>query len=150
MWRTVGCYLRWSRACPDTLKSAVIAHPVEGRVVDHTTVVDIRDVSVAYVIYRAVVGEFVTMPVTALVAPSDISKPVVDTAVISNIAAPVAMIEGVSAAAVPPISRRPESSRVRRGGPGSRHPVIASRSVAPVSRSPNITRFRDRRLFILG
>jgi hypothetical protein len=130
------------------LRSTVIAHPIDRRVVNHRAIVDIRNAGVADVSDDAVVVEVVTMPVTALVTRSHIAESIVDTAIKSNIPAPIAMIETISPSAKTPVSRSPESSLVRRCSPGSWYPIIAVRSIAPVSRSPKITRFRNRRLFI--
>ena len=136
----------------NALRSAVVADPVDGRVVvggvDYRAVVDIRNSGVVDIICGAVVVEIVPLPVAALVAPSGIAVAVVHAAIKSDIPAPVAMIEAVSAIAEAPIAGRPERSLVGRRGPGSRDPVIAGRSIGPVSGSPKIARLGNRRLII--
>ena len=52
--------------------SAVITHPIIGRIVDHCAVIDSRDIGDPDVVYRAVVVKVVFTPVSALIAPSDI------------------------------------------------------------------------------
>jgi hypothetical protein len=149
MRRTECRHFRRGWAHLDALRSAVIAHLVDRRgVVNHRSIVDIRNVGVANVICSAVVTEVATMPVAALVAPSGIAVSIVDAAVKSNISAPVATIESVPPAAVAPIPRGPKSSLVRGCCPSSRNPVIAGPGIAPVSRSPKIARRGNRRLFI--
>jgi hypothetical protein len=133
----------------DTLRPAVIADPVDdGRIVDDGARVYGGNVGVTGVVYSAVVVEFVAPPVPALIAPSDIAESIVDAAVESNIPAPVAVIKAVPSSFETPISWRPKSSPIWGLGPSSGYPVVARRSIAPVSRSPEITRIWNRRLFI--
>jgi hypothetical protein len=138
--------------------STVKAHPVDRRVVDggvvddgsihDGAVVNIVDVNIADVVHRPVVVELIAVPVTTLVAASNIAKTVVDAAVKADVPAPVTMEKGESATSIAPVSWGPESAIIRRCSPRTGNPVVAFRSVVPVPRSPEISRRGNGRLLV--
>ncbi len=98
----------------------------------------------------AVVVEVVILPVAAVVADSDVAETVVDAAVEADVWAPVAVVEGVTAAIEAPVGRCPEGAVVGRWAPCAGDPVVAGIGIAPVAGGPEVIGFWCRRLVILG
>jgi hypothetical protein len=106
----IRSYLRGDRVKLNSVRSTVIACAVvvvDRDVVDDRAVINVGDVDVADVVHVAVVVEVVTVPIAALVTSSDIAVAVIHAAIKTDVAAPVAMVEAVSAAHKSPIRRRP-------------------------------------------
>jgi hypothetical protein len=85
---------RRCRSSDNTAFSAVVADPVDGRVIDDGLVVDVRDVGVRYVVYRAVIVKDAAVPVPSLVAYAPISEAVVDAPIEPDLATPVPAMPG--------------------------------------------------------
>jgi hypothetical protein len=103
-------YLSGDGAKLNALRPTVIARAVvvvDRDVIHDCPVVDVGDVNVANVVDAAVVVEIVAVPVSALVAPAGVAAAVVHTTVEADVAAPVAVVEAVSAASESPIRGRP-------------------------------------------
>ena len=77
----------------DSTLAAVIAHPVDGRVIDHSRVVDIVNVGDVNVVHRAVVIELAVVPASALVAVAEISVAVGDAAIETDLRSPIAFMK---------------------------------------------------------
>lgn len=123
-------YFPGARSNRHSVRAAVVADPIDGRVVDGRgvhdgPVVHIRDVNIADVIYGSVVGKVIAIPVAALVTPSCISESIINSAVKADVAAPVSMEEGETSAAETPVARGPKCSLVGRLSPCSWNPVVA-------------------------
>jgi hypothetical protein len=133
------------------MRSAVVADAVidDGAVDDYGAFVNVGDVDAAEVIDGAVVGEIISMPVSALIANADISKAVIHSAIEADVAAPIAVVEAIASTDEAPVGRRPQCALVGRPDPGSWNPVIAAGTPAPVARSPEIARLRNGRLLII-
>jgi hypothetical protein len=112
-------------------------------------IVDIADSAVVDMIHAAVVVEVRPIPVSAVVAETEIPKSIVDATVKSDVPSPVPMVKAIRAAIVTPVSRGPQRTDKRRFNPASRNPVVAIRAPRPVSRSPQVIRIRSWRLVIL-
>src|ERR1019366_11733 len=102
----------------------------------------------AQVVVFPVIEEVAAIPVTAPEADSKVSKAVVDAAVVSNCASPVAGIPAVFSVDERPVSGSPESFLIWRLDPGSVHPVVTIVVVGPVSRSPYVAVGRGHGLHV--
>ena len=100
-----GCQFLRSRPRLDAARSAVEADPVCG-FIDAVFVNVMNDVDV-HVVDGAVVAEVATVPVSALIAETDIAETVVDVAVESDVPSPIAAVEAITATRVTPIAGRP-------------------------------------------
>ena len=148
----IGCNFSSRWAYIDSMRSAVIAHPVVDHCLvddDHITLVHIGDMHIADVVHGSVVGKVVPAPVAALVTDAHIAKAIVDAAIEADIAAPVSVMESVAPSGITPVSGRPECSLIRRLCPCAWNPVVATRTPTPISRRPEVSRSRNRRLLIL-
>ena len=114
---------------------------------NHGALVDVS--AEVYVGDGAVVVEVVAVPVAAKVAGSDVAEAIVNTAVKSDVEAPVAVVEAITAAVEAPIGRRPESAVVRRRAPNAGRPVVALIAVGPVAWGPNVVGVGSGRLIII-
>src|SRR5215475_7127745 len=98
---------------------------------------------------RGIVVEAIVLPTAALKSISEISVPIVDSAVEANVRSPISGVPQEGAAAPTPISWRPQISRLRRQHPRARHPVVAVIVVVrPKSWRPDISFAGANRLFI--
>ena len=147
----VGCYLSRSRAHPDSLRAAVVAHTVVhvGPVDDHVALINISDMHAAEVIDGTVVSEVVAMPVAALVADAHVAEAIIHAAVEADVATPVTAVESIAAADKTPVAGCPERALIGRLSPCAGNPVIARRCPSPVAGRPEVSRFGDGRLLII-
>jgi len=111
----------------------------------HVHVVDHVDVNPRY---RAVVEEVIVVPIAAIIAHANISKSVVDAAIVADVPPPVAVVKAIVTAYETPIPGSPKRACIRRGHPASGNPVIAARPPSPVSGSPQIIGVWRRRLIV--
>jgi hypothetical protein len=85
---------------------------IDRNVVDDDRICDCAvihaNVAGVYVVRRAVVIEAVSAPVPALIAGADVAESIINSAVIADVKAPVAVVIPVSAAGVSPIARSPQ------------------------------------------
>src|SRR5262249_45088831 len=84
---------------------------------------------------------------TYTAAPA-ITKAVIDSAIKTNVGAPIARAPYVDPVAPAPITRRPQQAHGRRQHPGARNPVISNRTDPPVARGPYVTGCRNRGLLL--
>ena len=124
----------------------VVAGTVNRDVVDaaviHVSVVEV------HIVDGTVIVEPVSAPIPALIADAAVAESVVNAAVVADMLAPKAVVVAIHAAEKSPISRRPQEAHLRRPRPGAGHPVVALRSVAPISGRPQIAIARAWRLRI--
>jgi hypothetical protein len=73
----------------------------------HRAVIDRHVCNVGDVIHRAVVVETITIPIAALVADANVTKPIVDAAVVADVASPIPIVITIAAAGIAPITGRP-------------------------------------------
>src|SRR5690606_11137884 len=131
--------------------SAVVADAAMVVVFDHDlAAVHIGDARDIDVVHLAVVVEAVALPIAAVVAGADVAEAVVDAAVITHLAAPVAWMPPVGIAGVSPVARCPERADEGRQYPRARHPVIALVIHRPVSGGPDVARARNHGLAVGG
>lgn len=144
------CDLGRRRAHSNSVWAAVIADAVvdDGPVDDNRAVIDVLNVHTAEIVDLAVVGELITVPVSALIADASVAHPIIDAAVEADISAPVAVNESVAAAVESPISRRPQCALIRRFNPGARNPIVSGWLIGPVAGGPEISGSWHGRLFI--
>src|SRR5690606_14333436 len=123
--------------------AAVIADAAPVYMVDDDlAMVDVGDATCVDAIDGAVVVEVVVLPVAALVAAAKVAEPIVDAAVITDLAAPVPGMPAIGVADIAPIAGRPEGADERWPDPGAGHPVIAPSIDGPIAGGPEITRAR--------
>ena len=137
------------RSCREVAGAAVVAHLIDGDVVDDRGVVRVvhhRDVDIGH---RAVVGKRVAGPDSAGEAATDITETVVHAAVEADMWTPVTGMEGVHTSHESPVSGGPQDSHPGRLYPSARHPVITATTPGPVSRGPQITVLGAGRLVIV-
>src|SRR5664280_1426705 len=120
-----------SDASRPVVTGAVHRGVVDGAVI-HVNVGDI------HIVDGTVIVETVSAPIPALIAGADVAESIVNAAVVADILAPKAVVVAIHAAEQSPISRRPQEAHLRRPRPGAGHPVVALRSVAPISGRPQI------------
>jgi hypothetical protein len=88
-------------------------------------------------------------PVAALVAKADVTKAVIDTAIVADVLTPVARIKAVGVVPVAPIAGGPQRALVRSLHPRAGHPVIAVWTPSPVSGRPEIAVVGSGRLVVV-
>src|SRR5712692_8806073 len=102
-WRDVSptsdLFLLPRRARADPTVTAVEADPILGVPVDDGGVVNVVIEGDVHVVHRAVVEKPAVFPASAFIPVAEVSEAVVDTAVETDLRAPVAVIENKSAAA---------------------------------------------------
>jgi hypothetical protein len=101
-----------------------------------------------HVHYRGVVCEVSAAPLAAYKADAHVSISVINSAVIPDAIAPVAIMENIMPAAPSPPSRSPKRALVRRRHPLAGNPVVAIIAIGPVSRNPHPAFLRTHRLFV--
>jgi hypothetical protein len=132
----------------DTIVTTIEAHAVHGDVVDHRSVVDIRDMNGADVDDRSIIEIIVAAPVAALETDTAISEAVVHTAVKPNMRPPIATVPDVDAVGPTPVARRPQHAGRRRLYPCTGHPIVVTVIPSPVARRPDVARRGQRRLHV--
>src|SRR5580698_3379383 len=132
----------------DPASAAVIAHIVDGGIVDDGLVVNVGNVGFADVIHREVVAEGSIVPISAFIADTTVAEAIVDATVEADMRAPVAAIPGEGAAAPSPITGGPEQAHRGRLHVRTRHPEVAFTPVTPVARRPQISCAGEDGLFI--
>jgi hypothetical protein len=100
--------------------------------------------------HGGVIGKFAAAPLAANEADAHVPESIVHAAVITNVGAPVAVVEYEQAAGPAPIAGRPQSSFIWRRNPGAGNPIIAVVAIGPVAGSPHEAGLRAKRLFIDG
>jgi hypothetical protein len=86
--------LRWPRRRPDTSRASVVTH-MRVVVVPDAAVIDVVHHGDVDVVDGAVVVEVASAPVTALVAVANVTKAVIDAAIVADILAPIAGVKTV-------------------------------------------------------
>lgn len=146
-------HLRRQRPASDATGS-VIADAIYGgrinrRVVDdhirHSSVIDVN-VGDGHVVHSTIVVETISVPISALVADADVAVSVINSPVVADVLAPVAVVIAVPSPDKAPISGRPKKTDLRWLNPRSGNPVVALRSVTPISGCPHVAIARDRGL----
>ncbi len=139
------------RTRADSTIPAVVADPIyRDVVVDHRGVVNVMNIRDVHIVHRPVIEKPAAIPASAIVAVAEISIPVIDAAVETNLRSPISLIEKISIAAISPIPGSPEISDPRRAHPRSRHPVVVPEIVvvSPVAGRPEEPFPRTKRLLI--
>src|SRR5579872_552792 len=137
----------------DPTIAAVVADPIHcGGVVDHGCVVNVVNVGDVHVVHRTVVIELSVLPPATLVALSEVSVAVTDSAIEADLLPPVALIENITIATPTPIGWSPEQAGFWGHHPRTGHPVVivVIVSVSPVPGRPEITITRAKRLRVDG
>jgi hypothetical protein len=100
--------------------------------------------------HSSVVREAVSAPLAAGKADAHVTEAIVDTAVIADVLAPVAVMEEVMSAFKAPVGGRPEVARLGSRHPGAGNPVITVLAVRPVAGGPEVAVFGAGWLFVNG
>ena len=111
----------------------------------HVGVAD--DVSI-YTHHRGVVCESISTPFAADKADAHVAESVIDSAVIPDAIAPVAIVEPIMPAVPAPPRRSPKCALVWRGHPLAWNPVVAVIAIGPVSWNPHPTFLRAEWLLV--
>jgi cytosine/uracil/thiamine/allantoin permease len=82
------------------------------------------DDGVVYVRDPTVVIELVVVPISAVVAATNIAVAVIHTTIVANIAAPKTAMPAIAPRIVAPVSRCPQRAGIGSCDPNSRNPVI--------------------------
>lgn len=143
---------RW--IVPDTARPTRVCHTTVAHhfvLADHGAI-DVGGVYVRFIHTHngGVVFEVTLMPAASDKTNAHVSEPIVDTAVVANLTAPITRMENIKALLPPPIRRRPQRALVRSRNPRPWNPVVTFIAVSPVAGSPHQVRFRTRRLYING
>ena len=132
---TGGVFLRRG-AGVESAASPVVADVADSRRVD-SRVVDIMKNPSVHVIQGRVIEEVPSVPTPALVTVTEVPVAIVDSSVETNGCAPVAFIEGESAATPAPVSGSPKETDVGRHHPGARYPVVVA-VPSPIAGRPDV------------
>ena len=114
----------------------------------NSLLVDMSDRDIPKIVDRTIVDEHAIVPLAALVTDAAVTIAVIDTAIKTNVGAPIACVPYVDTVTPGPITGRPQQAHSRRQHPGARNPVISNRADTPVARGPYVTGCRNRRLLI--
>jgi hypothetical protein len=117
-------------------------------IVHHGPVIGVVNDGRIYMGHGRVVSEMTSLPLTSKEANAHIPKAIVDASIEADMRAPIAGMEDIGTTNEAPIRRRPEQTDRWRRHPNSRHPVVASRTIGPVARVPEIPVFGGWRLHI--
>src|SRR6516165_211418 len=123
----------------DPAVASVVADAVHV-VVDHGGVVNVVNIGDIYIVHRTVVIEVPVVPTSALISVTEISEPVVDSAIETDLRTPVADMPDKRGSAPSPPSRSPQKADRRCQHPSSWHPVITVGAPSPIARHPYIAR----------
>src|SRR5580700_962739 len=142
-------HFRGSRARVDAAAASVKADAIHACViVDHCAVIYVVHVGDVHVVHAAVVEEMAAVPVAAFVAEAAVAETVVNAAVEADVRAPISGVPEISAATPTPVARRPQESDFRCDYPRAGDPIVAIRSVGPITRRPDVAISRAGRLHI--
>jgi hypothetical protein len=100
--------------------------------------------------HRGVVCKSAATPFAAYKANPHVAESVVDSAVISDAIAPVAIVEYIPAVTPAPPWRSPKRARIWCRHPLARNPVVAIIAVGPVTGYPHPAFLRTYRLLVYG
>jgi len=134
----------------DPTRTAVVAHPVHRRIVDHCGVIGVVNVGDIHVVDRTVVGELSVVPAPALVTLTRVAVSIIDSAIETYVRAPVAFIESIPTVSPTPIAWSPEEADLGGHHPRAWHPVIIALAVGPVARCPDVALRREGWLLVHG
>src|ERR1700677_3487965 len=115
--------------------AAVVAHSIDGDIVDDCLVIDIGDIPAAEVDHGSVVEQMAALPISTLKAAAAVPEAIVHAAVEADLSTPITLIPQKDAAIAAPIPGSPKISRLRSEHPGPRHPVIFAVGPGPIARS---------------
>src|SRR5262252_311117 len=116
----------------------------------NSLLVDMSDRHVAKIVDCSIVDKHPIVPAATLITDAAVSKAVIDSAIETNVGAPIACVPYVDPIAPAPITRRPQQAHGRRQHPGARNPIISNRTDPPVARGPYVTGCGNRGLDITG
>src|SRR5690348_16442099 len=136
----------------DSSAAAVVADARAVVVHNHPLVVHVYDVDIGDVSDFAVVVKAIAAPLSAVVALARVAVAVVDSSVETDFCSPVTRIIDVSVSVLipTPVVRGPNRAYKRRWHPGTRHPEVTKIWIPiPISRRPDVTGTRNRRLLII-
>src|SRR5215471_4959118 len=114
----------------------------------NSLLVDMSDRHVAKIVDRSIVNEHAIVPAATFISDAAVAIAVIDSAVETNVGAPIACVPYVDPIAPAPISRCPQQAHGRRQHPGARNPVISDWANPPVARGPYVTGCGNRGLLI--
>ena len=136
------------RTSIDSAGSSVVADPVHCNVIDDGSVVGVVNVHNVHVVDRAVVVKVAAVPISTFIAIAGVTESVIDATVETPtlVRSPISDVPDVGRAAPAPITWSPEVSHYGSNHPRARYPVVAVRTISPVTRSPDVARSRAQRL----
>jgi hypothetical protein len=144
------CFLFTCRTCRRSAGTSVKAHAIYGGGgVYYGCRVNVANVRDVNIVDGLVVIELICSPISAIVAAAGITVSVLNAAIIADDWAPVAGMPIVQSVVKSPVSRRPELARFRGKDPGAGYPVISvTGTPSPVARLPEVAFGRAKGLLI--
>jgi len=130
----------------NTVRSATIAHAIDGVLGDNRVVVNVTNDRGVYVGHAGVIEILATAPGSAVKACAGITETVVDAAVEADGSSPVTSVPNVVAFVEGPVAGSPEKSDSWRSNPHSWNPKVTIISISPVTRHPKVTTSGTKRL----
>lgn len=147
-----GCAFSGCRIVADSVRPSIEGNAtlVWNGVVAHDVAVfiGVADSVSIDVHHGGIIGKPAIAPFPADESDSHIAIAVVDSAVISNLVAPIALMKDVAAIIPAPPGWSPHCSFIRSGYPFAGNPVISIVVIRPIARRPHPAFFRARRLVI--
>src|ERR1700734_2781777 len=125
--RQFGC----GRSGLNAATATVVAHSIDGDVIDDGLGVDIGDIRGANVDHGPVIEQMAALPITTLKAATAVTEAVIYATVESDLGTPIALIPREGAAITAPIPGSPKISGLRSEHPSTRLPVITLVAVQP-------------------
>jgi hypothetical protein len=105
---------------------------------DNRLVIDVSYIGDVNVVHAPVVKEPVAVPISAIKTITGVSKPVIDTAIKSDMRPPISIVPGIDAIVPAPVARGPKHADGSEH-PRARHPVVAIIVIpCPVAGSPDV------------
>jgi hypothetical protein len=143
-------HFRCSRSSIDSTGAAIETDAVGGVVViDDGRVVNVVDDRSIYVGHAGVVVVLAAPPIATVEPGAGVTETVVNSAIEADHRPPIADIPDIGAVRKCPVSRGPEQTDLGRKYPRAWDPVVAVINVVrPITRHPDVTRSRAKRLCI--
>jgi hypothetical protein len=129
---TLRVLLLRRRTPRDPAFASVVTHPIhDRRIVDDGLVIHVVNIGDVHIRHRPVVEEAIVIPSSALETITEITEPVVDAAIETDLRSPIALMKKEHTPLPAPPRRGPQEAYFRSQNPGARHPKIVSVVVIP-------------------
>src|ERR1700739_1333041 len=131
--------------------STIKANPVNRNILNHCAVnVSVVNNGVIHMPNGSVTEKSVAFPSAPDKTGSEITEPIVNTAVEPDVPSPVAGMPQIVSSFKTPVTWGPEKPGLRCKNPDAGNPIIIVLSVRPIAWDPNITVARAERLIVIN